>query len=218
MADDGDGHGGLGLRERKKRQTAIKVWRTAADLFLEHGYDEVSVAQIAEAADVSKMTVFNYFKTKEDLLMGPMEEHVEDLARAIGERSPGSSAVDAARAMVLRKIADRDPSVGLSEQGNELALIQLIHRTPALARRALLWAVRGERAAAEALTAETGDSLLSAVAAAQLSGVVSALISDNHRRILAGESPGEVAADAAERAERAFALVDNGLSGFAVRA
>ncbi|MEU6844156.1 TetR/AcrR family transcriptional regulator [Streptomyces sp. NPDC046716] len=216
MADGG--HDGLGLRERKKKQTAIKVWRTAADLFLEHGYDEVSVAQIAEAADVSKMTVFNYFKTKEDLLMGPMEEHVEDLARAIAERAPGASATDAARAMVLRKIADRDPSIGLSEEGNELALIQLIQRTPALARRALLWSVRGERAAAQVLTEETGDSLLSAVAAAQLSGVVGALMSDNHRRILADESPDAVAADAPERAQQAFALVEKGLGGFAVRA
>jgi AcrR family transcriptional regulator len=216
MADDG--LGGLGLRERKKKQTAIKVWRTAVDLFLEHGFDEVSVAQIAEAAEVSKMTVFNYFKTKEDLLLGPMEEHVEDLATAIRERPSGSSAVDAARAMVLRKIADRDPSIGLSESGNELALIQLIHRTPALARRALLWAIRGEVAAARALAEETGDELLAAVAAAQLSGVVSALTSEHHRRIIAGATPAEVARDAAERAERAFALVEKGLSTFAVRA
>lgn len=213
MADDG-----LGLRERKKRQTATKVWRTAVALFLEHGYEQVSVAQIAEAAEVSKMTVFNYFKTKEDLLMRPMEEHVEDLARAIRERAPGESAVDATRAMVLRKIAERDPSIGLSESGSELELIQLINRTPALARRALLWSVRGERLVAQALTEETGDALLAAVAAAQLSGVVGALMSENHRRVLDGETPDAVAAGAGERAERAFALVEKGLSGFAVRA
>ncbi|MFJ8823672.1 TetR/AcrR family transcriptional regulator [Streptomyces sp. NPDC102467] len=213
MADDG-----LGLRERKKKQTALKVWRTAVDLFLEHGFDDVSVAQIAEAAEVSKMTVFNYFKTKEDLLMGPMEEHVEDLARALRERAPGWSAVDATRGMVLRKVAERDPSIGLSERGGELALIQLINGTPALARRALLWSVRGERLAAEVLTEETGDALLSSIAAAQLAGVVSALMSENHRRALAGESPADVAAGAPERVERAFALVEKGLSGFAVRA
>ncbi|MEV5607220.1 TetR/AcrR family transcriptional regulator [Streptomyces sp. NPDC052225] len=207
-----------GLRERKKKQTAIKVWRTAVDLFLEHGYDEVSVAQIAEAAEVSKMTVFNYFKTKEDLLMGPMEEHVEDLARAIEQRAPGASALDATRAMFLRKVAERDPSVGLSVDGNELALIQLINRTPALARRALLWSVRSERLAAEVLAAETGDPLLAAVAAAQLTGVVSALMNEHHRRILAGETPDAVAADAEERVERAFALVEKGLNDFAVRA
>jgi AcrR family transcriptional regulator len=212
MTDDG-----LGLRERKKKQTAIKVWRTAVDLFLEHGFDEVSVAQIAEAAEVSKMTVFNYFKTKEDLLMGVMEEHVEDLARALRERAPGESAVDATREMFLRKVAARDPSVGLSEQGNELALIQLINRTPALARRALLWSVRSERLAAEVLTEETGDALLSSVAAAQLGGVVSTLMSEHHRRVLAGETTADVAADAPERVERAFALVEKGLSGFAVR-
>ncbi|MEV3853001.1 helix-turn-helix domain-containing protein [Streptomyces sp. NPDC050095] len=215
MADEGTG---LGLRERKKKQTAIKVWRTAVDLFLEHGYDQVSVAQIAEAAEVSKMTVFNYFKTKEDLLMGPMEEHVGDLARALREREAGQSAVDATREMFLRKVAERDPSIGLSETGNELALIQLVNNTPVLARRALVWSIRAERLAAEALTEETGDALLASVAAAQLSGVVSALMSEHHRRVLAGEAVADVAADAPERAERAFALVEKGLSGFAVRA
>ncbi|NEB81048.1 TetR family transcriptional regulator [Streptomyces sp. SID14478] len=209
---------GLGLRERKKKQTALKVWRTAVDLFLEHGYDQVSVAQIAEAAEVSKMTVFNYFKTKEDLLMGPMEEHVGDLARAIGSRAPGQSAAAATREMVLRKIAERDPSIGLSKQGGELALIQLINSTPALARRALLWTVRAEVMAAQVLTEETGDALLSSVAAAQLSGVIGALMSENHRRVLAGESADDVAADAPARAQRAFGLVEKGLSTFAVRA
>ncbi|MBO1337355.1 TetR/AcrR family transcriptional regulator [Streptomyces sp. VRA16 Mangrove soil] len=213
MADDG-----LGLRERKKMQTARKVWRTAVDLFLEHGYDQVSVAQIAEAAEVSKMTVFNYFKTKEDLLMGPMEEHIEDLANALRERAAGESAVVAAHRQFLAMVEARDPSIGLSGDRRQLDLIHLVTSTPALTRRAYLWSVRSELRAAEVLTEETGDPLLSAVAAAQLVGVRSALISDHHRRLLAGEPVEEIAGAAAERAGRAFALVEQGLKGFAVRA
>ncbi|MYW63820.1 TetR family transcriptional regulator [Streptomyces sp. SID8379] len=213
MADDG-----LGLRERKKRQTTVRVWSVAVDLFLEHGYEKVSVAQIAEAAEVSKMTVFNYFKTKEDLLMGPMEEHIEDLVEAVRGRAEGESAVDAARRQFLEMVAARDASVGLSGQSRQLDLVQLIRTTPTLMKRAFLWSAHSERLVAEALTEETGDELLSAVAAAQLVGVRSALISEHHRRLMAGESAEQVAASAAERAERAFALVEKGLSGFAVRA
>ena len=49
----------MGLRERKKLQTAMRIYRTAVELFLEKSFDAVSVQEIADAADVSKMTVFN---------------------------------------------------------------------------------------------------------------------------------------------------------------
>ncbi|MFD0551785.1 TetR/AcrR family transcriptional regulator [Streptomyces rectiviolaceus] len=80
----------LGLRARKKKQTAARIWRVAVDLCSERGFDHVSVAEIAEAAEVSKMTVFNYFGTKEGVIVSPMEEHVGDPARAVRERQPGS--------------------------------------------------------------------------------------------------------------------------------
>ncbi|MFK8847602.1 TetR/AcrR family transcriptional regulator [Streptomyces sp. Ac-502] len=80
----------LGLRERKKLQTERRVWRTAVELFLERGFEKVSVQEIAAAAEVSKMTVFNYYGSKEDLVLKPMEHHAEDAARAVHSRAPGS--------------------------------------------------------------------------------------------------------------------------------
>lgn len=70
----------------QKRDTSLRIWRIAVELFVERGFGKVSVTEIAEAADVSKMTVFNYFGNKEDMVLKPMEGHTEDMARAVRER------------------------------------------------------------------------------------------------------------------------------------
>ena len=61
-----------GLRERKKRQTRDAIAAAALALFLERGFDAVTVADVARAADVSEKTVFNHFPTKEDLRLRPL--------------------------------------------------------------------------------------------------------------------------------------------------
>ena len=58
-----------GLRERKKEQTRQLIAETARRLFSERGFDRVTVAEVARAAEVSEQTVFNYFPTKEDLVL-----------------------------------------------------------------------------------------------------------------------------------------------------
>jgi len=63
-----------GLRERKKRQTREAIAQAAMALFVEHGFDAVTVADVARAADVSEKTVFNYFPAKEDLVLLGGEE------------------------------------------------------------------------------------------------------------------------------------------------
>ena len=78
-----------GLRERKRAQTQRSIWSEAIALFLEHGFEAVTVNRIAAAANVSKMTVFNYFPTKEDLVITPMREHIGDAAHAGACARPG---------------------------------------------------------------------------------------------------------------------------------
>ncbi|MEU6509235.1 MULTISPECIES: TetR/AcrR family transcriptional regulator [Streptomyces] len=208
----------MGLRERKKQQTALRIYRTAIGLFAEKGFDAVSVQEIADAAEVSKMTVFNYFGTKEDLVFKPMEKHFSDPARAVRDRAPGESAVAAVRRQFLELVEARDPSVGLNPEPFARRIREVVMATPVLRDRAYVASERGARELADVLAEETGDPTLALIAAATLNVTRTALVEEHHRRLDAGETPEQVAADAAERARRAFDLVENGLKDYAVKA
>src|SRR3982751_4151557 len=83
-----------GLRERKKRQMRDQLSSTATRLFLQRGFDAVRVAEIAEACGVSEKTVFNYFPTKESLLLDRFDDTLAALRAALAD--PGAPPVDAA--------------------------------------------------------------------------------------------------------------------------
>ncbi|MFI2206923.1 TetR/AcrR family transcriptional regulator [Streptomyces sp. NPDC020192] len=208
----------MGLRERKKRQTAMRIYRTAIALFADKGFDAVSVQEIADASEVSKMTVFNYFGTKEDLVFKPMEEHFSDPTRAVRDRVPGESAVGAVRRQFLEMIETRDPSTGLNPEPFARRIREVVMATPVLRERAYVANERGARELADVLAEETGDRTLALIAAATLNVTRTALVEEHHRRLDAGETPDQVAADAAERARHAFDLVEKGLKGYAVKA
>src|SRR6266511_6280596 len=84
-----------GLRERKKQQTRQLIAESARRLFAQRGFEAVTVAEVARAADVSEATVFNYFPTKEDLFYSGLEAFEEELLSAIREREAGESALAA---------------------------------------------------------------------------------------------------------------------------
>src|SRR6184192_4716897 len=90
-----------GLRERKKQQMRQLIFDAAQRLFREKGFERVSVAEVARAAEVSEVTVFNYFPTKEDLFYGGMLFFEEQLLLAVGERAPGEAALGAFRRLLL---------------------------------------------------------------------------------------------------------------------
>jgi AcrR family transcriptional regulator len=90
-----------GLRERKKRQVRQKISDVATAMFLVHGFDNVTVAQIAAAADVSQQTVFNYFPTKESMFFDRAESMTNAVADAVRQR--GSASLVQA---VVQSIAD----------------------------------------------------------------------------------------------------------------
>ncbi|MER6030493.1 helix-turn-helix domain-containing protein [Streptomyces sp. NPDC001851] len=208
----------MGLRERKKQQTAMRIYRVAVGLFAERGFDNVSVQEIADAAEVSKMTVFNYFGSKEELVFKPMVEHFSDAARAVRDRAPGESAVAAVRRQFLEMVERRDPAVGLHGEPFARRIRAVIMATPVLRERAFVESEKGGRELADLLTEETGDATLALITAATLTAARNALIEEHHRRIDAGETVDQVAADAAERARHAFGLVENGLKDYAVKA
>jgi AcrR family transcriptional regulator len=92
-AGAGDGPGGL--RERKKRQMRARLSATATRMFLERGFDGVRVTEIAEACGVSERTVFNYFPTKESLLLDRFDDTLTALRTALSDpaRAPLAAAV-----------------------------------------------------------------------------------------------------------------------------
>src|SRR3712207_4886732 len=86
-----------GLRERRGSAARDAIAATARRLFAERGFDAVTVAEVAAAADVSEKTVFNHFATKEDLAFAGREEGIAQFVAAIADRAPGSSVLDVFR-------------------------------------------------------------------------------------------------------------------------
>ncbi len=81
----------LGLRERKKQQTREKIARVALELFAERGYDETTLAEIAEAAEVAPRTIFAYFDSKDDILLCEEVSFLGELKRQLDERPAGTT-------------------------------------------------------------------------------------------------------------------------------
>jgi len=85
---EGDGNTGEGLRERKKRETRQHISDVATNMFLDRGFENVRVADVAEACGVSEKTVYNYFKTKESLMLDEVEPMIERVRVQFG---PGAT-------------------------------------------------------------------------------------------------------------------------------
>ncbi len=102
-----------GLRERKKQQTRENIERVALQLFAERGYDHTTLAEIADAADVSPRTIFAYFESKEDILFCDEPVMFERLKDTLEQRPVGATTVDALREFVssIRQVrrADQAP-------------------------------------------------------------------------------------------------------------
>lgn len=90
----------LGLRERKKQHTRETIERVALELFAERGYERTTLAEIAEAADVSPRTIFSYFQNKEDILFCEEASYIEKVENVLRQRPAGSTTIDALREFI----------------------------------------------------------------------------------------------------------------------
>ncbi|WP_181719981.1 TetR/AcrR family transcriptional regulator [Nocardia gipuzkoensis] len=206
----------LGLRARKKQLTRDNISHHATLLFLEHGFEKVTIADIAAAAQVAKMTVTNYFPRKEDLALDLHEVFVDQLARVVRERASGESASAALRRDYLAAVARHDPVVGFS--GPEFA--RMITDSPALVARLREFHDERERALAAALAAETGTAdtdITPRVAAALLGGVHRVLFDETLRRTLDGESNDDIATALTRYIGAAFDTLEQAVGDYAVR-
>ena len=212
-------HGDAGLRERKKQQTRQQIAETAARLFSERGFEQVTVAEIARAADVSTQTVFNYFPTKEDLVYWRLESFEDELLTTLRERPPGESVLAAFGRFV------RAPRGMLGDYDAEArerlaALTRMIVASPSLLAREQQIFEGFTATLAELLAAEAGadeDDVAPRVAANALMGVHRALVDFTRRRIVAGARHPHLAREVRAQADEALALLERGLGDYSPR-
>jgi AcrR family transcriptional regulator len=209
-----------GLRERKKQRTRLLIAETARRLFAERGFEAVSVAEVARAADVSEATVFNYFPTKEDLVFQGLARFEAELLTAVRERPAGEGAVAAFGRFVLRErglLAATDEASVKELTG----ITRMIAASPALLARERQILARYADSLAALLAEETRaapDDLRPRVVANALIGLHGALIGYVRRR-LAEDSPDLLALgrDVRARGEQALGLLSQGMAGYAVK-
>jgi AcrR family transcriptional regulator len=208
----------LGLRERKKQQTRRVIAETAKRLFLESGFDQVSVAEVARAADVSEQTVFNYFPTKEDLVFERMDAFEHELLTVVRERPEGEPALRA----FVRFILDRSNTAMAGDGRRRVAeLSRLVSASPSLMGRERQIVSKYTDALAALLAEETRaapGAIEPRLAAEAMMAFHRSLIDFARRQALSRRSGADLAAEIRAAGEQALALLEGGLADYAGRA
>ncbi|MFF9351851.1 TetR/AcrR family transcriptional regulator [Streptomyces sp. NPDC014734] len=201
-----------GRRERKKRELRNHISGVATRLFLERGFEGVTVAEVAEAADVSTMTVFNHFPRKENLFLDRGPEIAELLTSTVRDREQDEPPLAALRRMSLRLIDERHPLSGLVDGMG--SFLQVVLDSPALSSR---WREMGEEAAvalAEALARAAGRPPHDPEArytATSVQTIRDTVFREAARRTSAGETVDAVHADLRALADRLFDVLEQGV-------
>jgi AcrR family transcriptional regulator len=211
-----------GLRERKKRLMRQQLSDTATEMFLERGFDAVRVAEIAEACGVSEKTVFNYFPTKESLILDRLESTMASLRTGLAE--PGVRPVEAALRILDRELgamtswlATQDDPVKAGAAIRRFGA--LIRATPSLRAYqsdmmdqfvAVAAAVLAQRAGTSA------DDPEPQIAASALLGLWRVQFQSLSKNLDGASTPAQVHEAVTADVHQAAQLIDTGLSSFAV--
>ncbi|MBX7469765.1 TetR/AcrR family transcriptional regulator [Streptomyces sp. NPDC001251] len=207
-----------GLRERKKRETRQRISDLATGLFLERGFDAVTIAEIAEVADVSVNTVYNYFPAKEDLFLDRSRGIVDRLSRWVRGRDDGESAAEAVLRELRAEVESVSPRVGLMEGYSRFMAV--IDGSPAL--KARLWAVGQdvlanlEATLREEVGAGPGEPL-PALIAGQINWVHQTVMSAIGREMMAGRDPKAVSREVLVLIDEMEGLLGDKVLNYAVR-
>jgi AcrR family transcriptional regulator len=201
----------VGLRERKKQQTRDQIFAVSQRLFGRRGFEKVTVAEIAREANVSEMTVFNHFPTKEELFYAGMQVFEERLVEAVRDRARGESALAAFRRRVVEgasNLVPRERAEAIVRAG------RIVAASPSLQARERQIVDDYTDRLAQAL----GGDIDARVAAASMMAAHRALVGYIRQRAAAGRRGPSLAEDFRREARRAFGRLERGLSGYAVRA
>ena len=195
--------------ERGGPQTRARISEVAARLFLERGFDTVTVAEVAREAGVSSVTVFNHFPRKEDLFLDRAVDAVELLRSAVRDRAPGVDVLASLRDATLRLVDARHPLSGVNDRS--VPFFRTVAASPALVARAREIAADLQRTLAEELERDPtfeGDGTL--LAAFFIAGYGTVMV-ETARRLIAGEPPSAVVDDHRARLERLFDALRSGV-------
>lgn len=209
-----------GLRERKKQRTRQLIAETARELFVERGFDRVTVADVARAAEVSEATVFNYFPTKEDLVFQGMQVFESELLQAVRDRPAGQSAAAAFGRFVTQR---RGLLAAEDEQTTHrlMGVTRMIAKSPALQARQREIFARYTASLAALLADETGAApadIAPRVVATALVGLHAELIGYVHRRLADGPvDRAQLVRDVEAEGQRALRVLEAGLAGYATK-
>jgi len=194
-------------QSRKRQATRQLISTTATQLFFERGFDEVTVDEIAAAADVGRMTVFNHFPRKEDMFFDRDEDGRELLREALQQRDPAVAPIEVLRQLAHRLVAQRSPYISFS--AGSRGFIETIRGSETLKARAR--AIRDELTGlvattlAQSVEREPGDPNAHLAASLLLATWTVALLQAHTR--FAQE-------DNTEAAQALFlALIDKGTTG-----
>lgn len=187
-------------------QTRARISQVATQLFLERGFDEVTVAEVAREAGVSSVTVFKHFPRKEDLLLDRADDAIEVLRTAV---RGDDDVLTSLREATLRLVDDRHALSGLRD--GSVPFFATVAASPALIARAREIADNLQQTLAAELdqnVAFDGDASL--LAAFFIAGYTAVLV-ETARKMTAGDSPKAVAADHRARLDRLFDSLRNGV-------
>lgn len=206
-------------RARKKAQTRTLIRETAQRLFAERGFEAVTIAEIAAAADVAVQTVFNHFPTKEDLFFDGHTPWVEGAAESVRSRPAGTAPLDALHAYLVERVAVHvrqltDPEGRAFDATLEASSAlrarerELHHEATARLSDALyeVWSTEG----GAPVVPEDVRTAASVTAAVWLAAVRTLIV--QHRRLLTGPA-GALADDAEAGVSLACSVADQVFSG-----
>ena len=197
--------------ERGGPQTRARILEVAHRLFLDRGYDAVTVAEVARGAGVSSVTVFNHFARKEDLFLDRTDDAANLLRAAVRDRAPGVDVLSSLRSMTLQLIEQRQPLSGVDPRSVDF--FRTVAGSTALVARAReivaeLQATLGEELRRDA-TFEGGADLFAALF---IAGYATVMVG-TARRVIAGEPADAVVDDHRARFELLFDVLREGFGG-----
>lgn len=204
----------VGLRARKKQQTRAAIAKAATELFAEHGFEAVTVEQIARTAGVARQTVFNYFDTKEEMLFDRDREVLTALVTAVRKRGSTAAPVEVFRAHTSA-FWERIKSAAPGE-ASPADFWSVVESSPALRDHLEVVFARHARAVGIELARERGlpdDDASSHAIARALGAINSAILTCGLDRIARGGDPAVVAEQMLAEAERSYDLLEYGLIG-----